>query len=176
VQEPLKLLVYRRLDNRSTGDWDDVSPLAWELHRSRATALHEAIDDDSSLEVLDWGDTDDRECTHELVEIVVLVVGAAAAVPLTAIAGWIGGVLSSVLSDVAVDAVKGLIARLRGKQDENRIADFSLRVGNRDMVVVFPEDRGGEVCLQTADGRLLTATWTAANTELPTGGPTVTEG
>lgn len=177
MQERFEVSVYRRLDNRLNGDWSDSSLLAWELHRRRALALHEAFDENPSLEVLDWGDTDDNERTHELVELIVSAVGTAtAAVPLTVIVGWIGGVLSSVLSDMAVDAAKGLIARLRRKQDENKIADFTLRVGDRDVVTVFPEDRGGEVRVQTADGRWLTATWTASTTELPSGASTAADG
>jgi hypothetical protein len=179
MQEQFTLSVYRRLDNRLDGDWSDSSPLAWELHWRRAVALHEALDGSPSLEVRNWGETEDKVRPHELVELVVAVVGpvvatVAATVP-APILEWIAGVLSSLLSDVAVDAVKGLIARLRRKQDENKIADFRLRVGDRDVVAVFPEDRGGEVKVQTADGRWLTATWTAAKTELPAVSPTAAD-
>jgi hypothetical protein len=179
MQEQFELSVYRRLDNRlgADPDWTDSSPLAWELHQRRASALHETFDDDASLQVLDWGDTDDGERTHELVELMVAAGAAvAAAVPASAILGWIGGVLSSVLSDIAVDAVKSMIARLKRKQDENQIADFTVRVGGRDVVSIFPEDRGGEVRVQTPDGRWLTATWTAPSAELPALAPAAPDG
>jgi hypothetical protein len=175
MQEQFTLSVYRRLDNRLDGDWSDSSPLAWELHRRRAVALREVFDRDPSLEVLSWGDTKDKVRTHELVELIVAVLGPAVATAATPILEWIGGILSSLLSDVAVDAVKGLIARLRHKQNDNNIADFSVRVGDRDVLTVFPEDRGGEVRVQTADGRWLTATWTASKTELPAGSPTAAD-
>jgi hypothetical protein len=175
MQQQFTLSVYRRLDNRLDGDLSDSSPLAWELHWRRAVALCEVFDGDPSLEVLNWGETEDKVRTHELVELIVAAVGPAAATVAAPILEWIGGVLSSLLSDVAVDAVKGLIARLRHKQDENKIADFSLRVGDRDVLTVFPEDRGGEVRVQTADGRWLTATWTAAKTELPAGSPSAAD-
>src|SRR2546429_7702673 len=66
----IKLGVYRRLDNRFEGLSDD-SPLALELHNRRKSALHDVLDGEKSIEVLDWGHTDDKQ-SHELVELILI--------------------------------------------------------------------------------------------------------
>src|SRR4051812_25422996 len=72
----LRLDVYRRLDNRLRGEPDD-SPFALELHNRRRHALEDAFGDDDDIRVLDWGLTKDDQ-SHELVEVVVGMVGSAA--------------------------------------------------------------------------------------------------
>jgi hypothetical protein len=65
----IKVGVFRRLDNRFENLGDD-SPRALELHNRRKEALHEVFDGRKSVEVIDWGQTDDAQ-PHEFVEIVV---------------------------------------------------------------------------------------------------------
>ncbi|SRR6266568_2880808 len=70
----ITLGVFRRLDNRFEGLPDD-SPRRLELHNRRKEALHKAFDGEKSVEVLDWGQTNDAQ-SHEYVE---LLIGAVAA-------------------------------------------------------------------------------------------------
>ncbi len=167
MPEQIKVSVYRRLDNRLQGDTDDSSALAWELHRSRAQALEEAFAE-AHVQVLDWGkDVGDTKRTHELVEILAVVGSAASAVPTTAILGWIGGVLATALSDTAVDSIKGLVARLRKKQEDNKIADFTISAHGRPLLTVYPDHLGGQVTVTRSDGLVLTTTWGASPDDLP---------
>jgi hypothetical protein len=118
--------------------------------------------DGTGIQVLDWDHADDTERTHEFVEVLAAVEGIVATVPTTAILGWIGGVLSSALSDAAAGTVKDLINRLRRKQDERQVADFSVIVNGRPLLTVHPNDLGGEVAVTTSDGRIFTTKWSAA--------------
>ena len=166
MDEQVTLKVYRRLDNRAEGDFDDSSPLAWELHRRREHALEEVLDE-ADVAVVSWGKTRDVTRTHEFVELVVAVGAIATSPPALAILGWIGGVAATTLSETAVESIKGLGARLRGKQDENQIADFSISAGGRQLVTVYPDQLGGQVSVTTSDGRTLTTTWSARADDLP---------
>jgi hypothetical protein len=167
MQQQITVGVYRRLDNRLQGDIDDSSTLAWELHRRRAGALEEAFNE-VDIRVVNWGDTYDSERTHELVQVLVEVgVAVAAAVPATAILKWIGGVLGTILNDAAAESAKGLIARLRRKQEGKQIADFSIFAKGRPLVTVYPDDLSGQVTATLPDGRVVTTTWSAAAADLP---------
>lgn len=64
----IEVKVYRRLDNQDLGLSDD-SPEAWELHRRRAKALHDILDNQPGLRVVNWDRTDDTERAHEWVEL-----------------------------------------------------------------------------------------------------------
>src|SRR6266851_462638 len=66
--------VFRRLDNRFEG-LSDESPRGLELHNRRMEALHEVFDAEKSVEVLDWGQTNDTQ-SHEFVELLIGTVAA----------------------------------------------------------------------------------------------------
>ena len=68
-QNQIRLIVYRRLDNRLEGLPDD-SPQALELHNRRRATLHEVLDGNPGWIVPHWGKTDDT-VPHEWVELVV---------------------------------------------------------------------------------------------------------
>jgi hypothetical protein len=67
--------VYRRLDNRLEGLADD-SPRAKELHDRRRRALHEVLDGQPGVKVIDWGDANDEK-PHEFVLLTISVVASA---------------------------------------------------------------------------------------------------
>jgi hypothetical protein len=54
MDQKVRLRVYRRLDNRFEGLSDD-SPRALELHNRRKGALHDVLDSQNGIEVVDWG-------------------------------------------------------------------------------------------------------------------------
>jgi hypothetical protein len=124
----LKLWVYRNLSNRLEGLPDD-SPRALELHNLRKAALHEALDPGDAWTVEKWGVTDNAE-PHELTEIILAIaanpqwvhaVGAALA--------WVGPELVKAgVGTVVAETVKLLLTRLMPKQEEKKIADFTIMV------------------------------------------------
>jgi hypothetical protein len=59
--DTFELRVTRSLDNRWQGDWEDKSPLAFDLQRRRAQALQEFFDNVPTFSVDNWGDTDDTK-------------------------------------------------------------------------------------------------------------------
>ena len=173
MAEQVTICVYRRLDNRMH-ELPDDSPEARDLHRQRAAGLHAALDQDPvGWQVLDWGDTDDKTQTHELVELVVaigqLAADAAAQVPVTPVLGWIGGVLSAALTDAAVTTLKVLIARLRGQQEQGKLFDFSITKDGQLLLRVDPETSAvpSTVTVRLPDGRHVTVSWNVTAGQLP---------
>jgi hypothetical protein len=170
--EHVEFHVHRRLDNRFlTGpDADDQSPVGWELHNRRRNALHDVFDNVPGLTVPDWADVDDEEQTHELVVFGVEIEPATLTLATSAggvAMGWIGAVLKKVLTDKAADGVKALVARLRGKQDEQKIADVTLFVGGVVVLRIDPSAPGsGELQTRLPDGHYVRASWGMTEEEL----------
>jgi len=155
-------------------DMFDESPEAWELHRERAAGLHLALGEDPlGWQVLDWGATDDETQTHEVVEVLVVVGHVAAAsaahLPVTPVLSWVGGVLSAALTDSAVTAVKGLLARLRRQQEQRKFLDFSIEKDGQLLLRVDPDTSTvpGTVTARMPDGRHITVSWAVTAGELP---------
>ena len=135
-----KLTVCRRLDNRQEGE-DDRSLSALELHRLRAKAMHDVLDDDPAFSFDNWEQPDDEE-PHEWVEII----------------GWIGE-FGTELSEVAVPAlnyignallqagigsagVAGIVKlfkRFRKKQVDGECRDVELHVPYKTEVSLHPD-------------------------------------
>ena len=126
----LELVVFRRLDNRLMGLPDD-SPEAWDLHRRRAEALHEAFDAGGPVEVVDWGkEVADEKSTHESVEL-LLAMAAPVVWNKVLQPGLI--YLAQKLGEKLVDeassgAVAWVIGKLRPKQESKKILDFEVTV------------------------------------------------
>jgi hypothetical protein len=146
----IELSVYRRLDNRLEGLPDD-SPRARELHQLRQRALHEVLDGEPRLAVLDWGDTDDAQ-PHELVTILIAVV----AQPLV-VEGlkFVGEKLAEkAVEEGASSIVKWLIAKLRPKQAAKQVLDFQIRLPDGTTVSCDPPEGSGEITINFRDGKL----------------------
>lgn len=137
MPQQIRLNVYRRLDNRLEG-LDDQSPRGIELHTVRASALHEALDDDPHILIASWGCTDDTK-SHELVHLLLefvsnpAVTGAASAA-LT----WLGSQVLDAFGDVVTDGIKSVIQRLKGQQKADRIRDFTIELPNEVKIRVDP--------------------------------------
>jgi hypothetical protein len=172
MSELVAISVYRELGDRLQpgGSQSDNSPKSWDLHRLRAAALHEALGDDpAGWRVIDWGCTDDERRTHELVEVLVGLVGGGTLTAIgTPVLNWVGEVLSGVLTDSATDAIKVIISRLRRKQEEHKIRDFCISMDGRELMRIDPDALGGagSVQLQMPDGRFVNVAWSATATEL----------
>jgi len=148
MSESIRLGVYRRLDNRFEGLPDD-SPRALELHERRRLALHEALDKQPDLRVMEWGQTDDEE-PHEFVELVVAILATPAATAVAKSAfDWLTDQIKDAVGGVVVDGVKGLIKRLLPQQKRQRILDFNVTLPNGTVVTVYPHDDHSEIRLST---------------------------
>jgi hypothetical protein len=134
------------------------SPVAWDEHKQRAEALHELLDDNPEWSVLDWGDTDDSERTHE--SVTMLLHSAAQAAPvLEAVAGAVALKIGNVVMTAAVEAaivdpIKRLIGRLSEKQNEGEISVFNVGLAGGSTIQVLPAE-GSTVRIQaTENGKL----------------------
>jgi len=147
---PITLGVYRRLDNRFENLPDD-SPRALELHVRRKKALHAVFDSENSIQVLDWGDTDDS-MPHEYVELGLV---SYAILHYAAVPGleWLGKKLAEKAFDSALSAgIKRIVAILRPKQEAKEILDIVVKMPDGTSVYVDPPDRGATISLAFADG------------------------
>lgn len=119
------------------------SQIAWDEHRRRAAALHEILDANPDLRVIDWGNTDDRTRTHESVQVIIdaLAGGAGAA------AAAVGLTFGKVVLEVAIEEalhqpVRRLIRRLIGKQKAGEITFVSLTVKDGTTIHLSPSESG----------------------------------
>ena len=154
-----KLTVCRRLDNRLEGK-DDRSPRALELHRLRAQALHDVLDNDPAFSFSNWEQVDDEK-PHEWVEIY----------------GWIGEYGQQV-STVAIPALKyiadallqagigaagvagivRLFQKVRKKQIDGYCRNLELHVPNRVDISLHPDEGALTVALHSSVSLLFDAT------------------
>ena len=116
-----RLNVDRDLSNRAVGELDD-SPMAREAHERRKVALHAALDD-SGIEVLDWGDTDDGD-PHELVSLILTFVGGSAVSGLAY--QFLADALKGAVTDAAKESLIVLTKRLIGymRSKPKAVQDF----------------------------------------------------
>jgi len=153
--------VYRRLDNRLEGLPDD-SPRALELHNRRKAALHNVLDGEKAVEVLDWGKADDTQ-SHEFVEITI---GALASTIFTyAVVPGLEYVAQK-LAEKAVDQAsselaKWLISKLRPKQESKEILDFQIRLPDGTQIHCDPPDGQTEIRITFTDGTRSSITYTS---------------
>src|SRR4029453_3085455 len=120
------LEVYRRLDNRAENLPDD-SQRALDLHNMRKHALHKALDNQSGVVVMDWGQTDDSQ-PHELV---TLILGAAGAAFVTGVVVPAAHYIGQKLAEKAVDEgtstlMKWIATKLVPQQQAKRLLDFTV--------------------------------------------------
>jgi len=122
----------------------DGSPREYETHSMRRDTLHEVLDNMDGVKVQSWGGTSDAG-PHEVVEVIVEVAGlviTTAAIPVLIYLGQ--ELVKNALSTVASEAVKGLIARLKPKQDAKQINDFHIRLPNNFVVISYPAGLAAE--------------------------------
>jgi hypothetical protein len=145
----LELCVYRRLDNRMEGLPDD-SPRALDLHEKRKRALHDVLDGELALDVVDWGVTDDAR-PHELVTVVVAVVGPLIVPGLKLLGEKLA---EAAVDEVASSVVKWLIAKLRPKQRAKELNDFQVRLPDGTTISCDVPDRSGAITVRFVDGHV----------------------
>ncbi|HME37994.1 MAG TPA: hypothetical protein VKG63_03440 [Steroidobacteraceae bacterium] len=146
----ITLGVFRRLDNRFENLPDD-SPRALELHIRRKNALHAVFDADTSIKVLNWGDTDDSG-PHEYVELSLV---AYAVLHYAVVPGleWLGKKLAEKAVDTALSAaIKKIVAILRPKQEAKEMLNIVITTRDGTSVSVDPPDRGATIWIGFADG------------------------
>ena len=154
------LEVYRRLDNRLEGLPDD-SPRAIELHNQRKAALHNVLDGEKAVAVLNWGKTDDTQ-SHEFVEITI---GTIASTVFTyAVVPGLKYVAEK-LAEKAVDQAsselaKWLLSKLRPKQESKEILDFQIRLPDGTQIHCDPPDSQAEIRISFTDGTVSSIIYT----------------
>lgn len=161
----LELLVYRRLDNRSEG-LDDQSPRGWELHKRRGEALREAFADVDGVVVREWGNTFDEARTHEFVQLWLAFQGAPQVAAMLApfvvpAVSFVGDILSQepmktaateAVKTATAEVVKWVIGILKGKQDQQKILDYTITLPDRSSVRVYPPEQGGDMWVNLTNG------------------------
>ena len=155
----IKVGVFRRLDNRFESLGDD-SPRALELHNRRKEALHAVFDVQNSVEVVDWGQTNDTR-PHEFVEIVVGAV-AAQVFQYAVVPGlkFLGKKLAEkAVDEAASELVKAVVSWLRPKQDAKEILDFVITLPDKTVIRVDPPDRAATIQIQFANGKVESVTY-----------------
>jgi hypothetical protein len=159
VSRQITLGVFRRLDNRSENLLDD-SPRALELHNRRKAALHEVFDTQKSVEILNWGGTDDPK-THELVEIVVGAI-AMPAFQYAVVPGlkFLGQKLAEkAVNGAASELVKAVVSWLRPKQESKEILDLVITLPDKTVISVDPPDRYATISITFADNKVESVTY-----------------
>ena len=156
----IKFGVYRRLDNRFEGLPDD-SPRALELHNRRKAALHDVLDNQQLIQVVDWGNTDDTE-PHEFVEITLGAL-ASAAFTYAIVPGlqYVGEQLAKKVADqITSETAKWLLSKFMPKQESKQILDFQISLPDGTSIHVDPPDRNAEIRISFADGTVSSITYT----------------
>src|SRR5687768_1720861 len=163
----LTLGVYRRQDEMELGFQRD-SPLAWGLHCLRRAALEEALTDVDGLSVISWGDTKDRERTHEFVELILAVQGLVAPVDFTPALMYVGDLLvKAAISQVVSEGVKRLLAQLGPRQAQKQINDFFIKVDGVTITYPpVPDGSDASIVVRLNDGREVTVKYGANEEEV----------
>jgi hypothetical protein len=150
MNTPITLGVYRRLDNRVLNLPDD-SPLAVELHVRRKVALHAVFDSEESIQVLNWGETDDPK-PHEYVELSIV---GYAIIHYAFVPGieWLGKKLAEKAADTAVSTlIKKVVAMLRPKQEAKQILDVVIKMPDGTVISVDPPDQRATISISLPGG------------------------
>lgn len=160
MQSNITVGIYRRLDNRLEG-LDDNSPRALELHNLRKAALHEVLDKQEAITVLDWGQTDDA-ASHEYVELIL-----AAAASHIVQAFVIKGVqeLGKKLAEKAIDettsgVVKWIASKFIKKQAEKKLLNFSIRLQDGTFINVDVPQATSQITIHFNNGKPETIPYT----------------
>jgi len=152
---PIRLGVFRRLDNRLEG-LDDQSSRGIELHERRKLALHAVLDGDTIWEVKNWGDTDTEE-SHEYVDLLLALKALGHLLAPAAIQAltFVGGIsVKSLVETPISEGVKWLIAKLWNKQVDKQILDYTFTLPGGQMIRVDPPDQGGQLTVSWTNGKV----------------------
>ena len=115
-------------------------------HKLRAAALHEVLDNAAGVQVVDWGNTDDK-ISHEYVELLLTAVGSVALTSLTK-AGlrYLGEKFAEHLIDEGTSRlVTWLIGQFSKKAKQKKIADLYISIGNKTSIAVNLPEKGSTV-------------------------------
>ena len=152
MHDKITLGVLRDLENRRL-DLPDDSPMAVAAHVRRGDALHEVLDGDASITVLDWGNTDDEK-PHEFV-LVVLSAVAPTIFQHVVVPGvkWVGDKLAEKLVESAISEVaKHLVAKIWPRVKTSEMQSVTITLPVRDTTRVILQSEGKTVSISvTAD-------------------------
>lgn len=150
----VNLGVYRRLYNRLEGLPDD-SPRALELHNFRKEALHDILDDQEVVEIIDWGQTDDTS-SHEYVELVLNIIGTTILAPviLTGLKELGKKLAGKAIDETTSEFVKWIISKFVKNQKEQKIQDFHIRLKDGTAIRIDPPDWTSQITVTFSDGEV----------------------
>jgi len=120
--------------------------VALQLHNNRKQALHDVFDNQTDIEVNDWGQTDDSD-PHEFVAIAVGI-GATALTNHVLIPA--AKYIFEKIADKAIDTVfeksiSWILSKFKKKQEENKIGEFHIRLPNGTELVVTNPKAGHKI-------------------------------
>lgn len=124
------------------------SPRALELHYQRKEAVHEILDDQELVRVIDWGQTDDTNA-HEYVELILGIIGTKILQPFV-IAGIeeVGKKLAEMAVDEATsEFIKWIISKFIKKQKEKKIQDINIKLKGGIFINVYPPDWTSDITI-----------------------------
>jgi hypothetical protein len=152
METQIKLGVFRRFDDRE--GQEDGFKYSLELHNIRKNALHEVFDTTKDqVSVSDWGQTDDTQ-SHELVELVLGVVGSAAFqyVVVPGIQFLANKLAEKLIDEASSELAKWIVSKLHTKQKSKEIFDYFFTLKDGTIITVDPPDTAAKITIQFKNG------------------------
>lgn len=146
--------VFRRLDNRFDG-LDDNSDQALDLHNLRKKALNDVFDKKSTIQVIDWGNTNDT-IPHEYVELILTTITSSIILPfiIKGIKELGKKLVEKAIDETTSELVKWVITKLIKKQKEQKILDFNIKLKDGTLITVDPPQGKSEIRVNFKNGEL----------------------
>lgn len=149
--QSLKLHLYRDLSNRIAGEPDD-GPMAWSAHRERLKVIQQ-LSADPCFAIEDWGDANDEEQTHELVEVLLKIIEEPTAQAITlGAAVYVGKVIAAQVDKILGRAVGRLFDRLCNAFKQKKTGDFWITLPDESKIRV---DASAKVTVTIKDGKTI---------------------
>jgi hypothetical protein len=146
MRTTIRLFVLRHLSDHPSD--------AVELHNRRRNALHDVLDGEDTINVLDWGLTD-NDHPQEFVEIILSVTSSIVfdyPVDKPGLNEIALRLRKRAIKPKMLDLIKWLILKLKPKQVSQEILDFQIRLPDGTRIDVHPPNKGGQVRMKYADG------------------------
>jgi hypothetical protein len=141
----IQIGVFRIFGNELEQPVND-NEVALQLHNNRKQALHDVFDNQTDIEINDWGDTDDSQ-PHEFVSIAIGI-GATALTNHVLIPA--ARYIFEKIADKAIDtvlekSVSWILSKLKKKQEEKKIGRFEIRLPNGTVLFVDKPEEGRKI-------------------------------
>ena len=152
METKIKLGVFRRFDDRE--GHEEGFKYSLELHNNRKNALHEIFDTtENQVRVSDWGQTDDTQ-PHELVELVLGVVGSAAFqyIVVPGIQFLAKKLAEKLIDEATSELAQWIVSKLHSKQKSKEIFDYFFTLKDGTRITVDPPDTTAQITIRYKNG------------------------